>query len=97
MSGAVTTMLANFFGTDEMTFSMTSNTPQVIQKTRTYTRFSDAAADVVDARVYLGIHFRFADIVARQTGIARGQLGLQPLPAARRSELKVEFSNQASH
>ena len=67
-SGAVTTMLANFFGTDEITFSMTSNTPQVVQKTRTYTRFSDAAAEVVDARVYLGIHFRFADTVARRQG-----------------------------
>ena len=51
-----------------MTFSMTSNTPQVIQKTRTYTRFSDAAADVVDARIYLGIHFRSADTVARRQG-----------------------------
>ncbi len=67
-SGAVTTMLANFFGTDEVTFSMTSNTPQVVQKTRTYHRFSDAADDVVDARVYLGIHFRFADVVARRQG-----------------------------
>jgi PAP2 superfamily len=67
-SGALTTMLANFFGTDKVTFSMTSNTPQVIQKTRTYSRFSDAAEDVVDARVYAGIHFRFADIVARRQG-----------------------------
>jgi hypothetical protein len=47
---------------------MTSNTPQVVQKTRTYSRFSDAAEDVVDARVYLGIHFRFADVVARRQG-----------------------------
>ena len=67
-SGAVTTMLANFFGTDKMTFAMTSNVAQVVQKTRNYSRFSDAAADVVDARVYLGIHFRFADIVARRQG-----------------------------
>ena len=67
-AAAVTTMLANFFGTDEMTFSMTSNTPQVIQKTRTYNRFSAAAADVVDARIYLGIHFRSADTVARRQG-----------------------------
>ena len=67
-AAAVTTMLANFFGTDEMTFSMTSNTPQVVQKTRTYNRFSDAAADVVDARIYLGIHFRSADTVARRQG-----------------------------
>jgi hypothetical protein len=67
-SGALTTMLANFFGTDRVTFSMTSNTPQVIQKTRTYRRFSDAAEDVVDARIYAGIHFRFADTVARRQG-----------------------------
>ena len=67
-SGAVTTILANVFGTDEVTFLMTSNTSEVIQKTRMYNRFSDAAADVVDARVYLGIHFRFADLVARRQG-----------------------------
>jgi hypothetical protein len=40
----------------------------VINETRTYNRFSDAAADVVDARVYAGIHFRFADLVARRRG-----------------------------
>jgi hypothetical protein len=51
-----------------VTFSMTSNTPQVVQKSRTYHRFSDAADDVVDARVFLGIHFRFADVVARRQG-----------------------------
>jgi hypothetical protein len=67
-SSAVTTILANFFGTDKVTFSMTSNVPQVVRKTRTYARFSDAAADVVDARIYEGIHFRFADVVARRQG-----------------------------
>jgi hypothetical protein len=39
-----------------------------VQKTRTYERFSDAAQDVVDARVYLGIHFRSADTAARNQG-----------------------------
>jgi PAP2 superfamily len=67
-SGAVTTTLANFFGTDEVTFSITSTTPQAIQKTRTYRRFSDAAEDVVNARIYEGIHFRFADVVGRRQG-----------------------------
>ena len=33
-----------------------------------YTRFSHAADDVVNARIYLGIHFRFADVVARKQG-----------------------------
>ncbi len=64
-SGAATTMLANFFGTDEVPFSLTSTIAQAINKTRMYERFSDAAADVVNARIYEGIHFRFADEVAR--------------------------------
>ena len=67
-SGSATTMLANFFGTDEVTFSLTSTIAQVINKTRTYERFSDAADDVVNARIYEGIHFRFADTVARTQG-----------------------------
>jgi hypothetical protein len=39
-----------------------------VKKTRTYHRFSEAAQDVVDARIYLGIHFRFADTAARKQG-----------------------------
>jgi hypothetical protein len=66
VSGATSTMLANFFGTDTVTFSITSTFPQAIQKTRTYTRFSDAAEDIVDARIYQGIHFRFGDVVGRR-------------------------------
>ena len=42
--------------------------PQAVQKVRKYYRFSDAARDVVDARIYLGIHFRFADVAARTQG-----------------------------
>ena len=51
-----------------MTFTLTSNVPQVIQKTRTYNRLSDAADDIVDASIFLGIHFRTADEVARDQG-----------------------------
>jgi hypothetical protein len=51
-----------------LTFTLRSNIPQVIQKTRTYDRLSDAADDIVDARIYLGIHFRTADEVARDQG-----------------------------
>ena len=32
---------------------------------RFFTAFSDAADEVVDARMYMGIHFRFADTTAR--------------------------------
>ena len=51
-----------------MTFSVATTNPAASQQTRTYDYFSDAAADVVDARVYEGIHFRFADVEARKQG-----------------------------
>jgi hypothetical protein len=68
VSGAATRALALFFGTDEMTFSVTTTNPAALQQVRTYNRFSDAAADVVEARIYEGIHFRFADVQARKQG-----------------------------
>ena len=69
LSSSATRAFALFFGTDQMTFSVTTtNTGPTIQDTRTYSRFSDAAQEVVDARIYEGIHFRFADEAARQQG-----------------------------
>jgi hypothetical protein len=65
VAGSMTRTLALFFGTDRMTFDVTSVAPLAIIKTRTYQHFSDGAQDVVNARIYLGIHFRTADEVAR--------------------------------
>jgi hypothetical protein len=66
--GAMTRTLQLFFGRDRMTFEVTTLAPLAVQKTRTYHRFSDAAEDVVSARILLGIHFRFADTAARTQG-----------------------------
>ena len=66
--GAMTRTLALFFHRDRLTFEVTSLAPLAVQKTRVYDRFSDAADDVVEARIYLGIHFRFADTAARKQG-----------------------------
>jgi hypothetical protein len=35
---------------------------------RTYKKFSHAADEVVEARIYQGIHFRFADTDGRKLG-----------------------------
>ena len=68
-SGAATQALALFFGRDRMTFSATTtNVGPTIQDTRTYHRFSEARQEVVNARIYLGIHFRSADEAARKEG-----------------------------
>ena len=64
----MTRILKLFFRTDHVTFSLTSLHPLAVQTTRTYSRFSDAAQEVVDVRIYQGIHFRTADEVAREQG-----------------------------
>ena len=51
--------LQNFFGTDKINFTAFSNKSCT---TRSYERFSDALQEVIDARVWAGIHFRTADV-----------------------------------
>ena len=50
--------LQNFFRTDKIGFSAFSNKSCT---TRSFDRFSDALKEVIDARVWAGIHFRTAD------------------------------------
>ncbi len=69
ISGATSHMLALFFATDEVTFQIASTNPNAQQKTRTFTRFSDAESEVIDARVYVGIHYRNSDRVTRAQGL----------------------------
>jgi hypothetical protein len=68
VTGALTRSLALFFGKDDTTFTVTSDYPQATQKTRSYNRFSDMASDMVNVRIYHGIHFRFADEASREQG-----------------------------
>ena len=68
VSAAATRSLALFFDTNEMSFIVRTTNAAATQPTRTYNRFTDAAQDVVDARIYEGIHFRFADEEARKQG-----------------------------
>jgi hypothetical protein len=58
VSGAIVHTLQNFFGTDKIAFSAFSNKSCT---TRSFDRFSDALKEVIDARVWGGIHFRTAD------------------------------------
>jgi hypothetical protein len=68
VTAAMATSLRLFFGRDKMSFEMTSNVPAVVEKTRTYRRFSAAMRDAVEARMYLGIHFRFANTAGGDQG-----------------------------
>ena len=68
VTAAATHTLALYFGTDEFTFTVRTTNAGAMQQTRTYTSFSDAAEDVVDARIYEGIHFRFDDEAGEKQG-----------------------------
>ena len=71
LTGAFTRILQLYFRTDHLRFEVNKGTaPSVVicENPRTYERISDAAQEVVDARILLGIHFRTADEEARQLG-----------------------------
>ena len=68
LMGGVTQMLKQFFGTDKVTFNVTSAHANANPTVRTYDRFSDVSLDVVEVRIYQGIHFRSADLDGRRLG-----------------------------
>ena len=53
--------LEDFFRTDRIAFSATTISSAGTATTRSFARFSQAAEEIVDARVWGGIHFRNAD------------------------------------
>jgi hypothetical protein len=57
LSGSIVKTLQQFFGTDRIAWTDTNNAG----RTRSFTRFSDAIEEIIDARVWSGIHFRTAD------------------------------------
>jgi hypothetical protein len=64
--------LASFFGTDEMTFYATSSRfpidPTQPRERRYFNRFSDLTNEILNARIWAGIHFRNADVQAANLG-----------------------------
>jgi hypothetical protein len=64
--------LASFFGTDEMTFYATSSRfpidPTQPRERRYFSRFSDLTNEILEARIWAGIHFRNPDVQAEKLG-----------------------------
>ena len=73
VTGASMAALRHFFHRDSVGFTVTSvsaETPAtgLIDDTLEFDRFSDVALAVQDARVYLGIHYRFAQVAGDRIG-----------------------------
>ena len=61
--------LRDFFGTNQLEFSSTTSSPSLVPAlTRSYSSFSQAVDEILDARVWSGIHFRIADVHGAKIG-----------------------------
>jgi hypothetical protein len=69
LSGSIVKTLQQFFGTDEIAWTDTNNAGL----TRSFSSLSEAIDEIVDARVWSGIHFRAADVQGQR--IARHVAG----------------------
>jgi PAP2 superfamily len=65
ISGAVVETLQDFFGTDKIAFGTFSG---FSNSSRSFERFSEAINEIIDARVWAGIHFRTADVQGAALG-----------------------------
>ncbi len=86
LTAAVTTVMQLFFGTDNIVFTVSSPLQDLLVNPRQYLRLSDVQQDMVDVRIYQGIHFRFADVDGREQGVRIGHWAFQKFlrPAGRR-------------
>jgi hypothetical protein len=65
-AGAHVRVLQLFFGTDEIGFDVTSS--RFPGEPRHFDRFSDALPEIIEARIWAGLHFRTADVQAELLG-----------------------------
>ena len=62
VSSAILNTMRDFFGTDRVAFdAVSSRFPGTPAQTRHFHRFSQVLNEIIDARVWGGIHFRTAD------------------------------------
>lgn len=65
-------VMRNYFGTDNISFTVGTDEPIVSNVKRTFTSFSQAARENGLSRVYLGVHFRFDADAGYSSGMLLG-------------------------
>jgi hypothetical protein len=60
--------LASFFGSDVMSTGFFLTSGRYPGEHRLFSRFSDVTNEIVEARIWAGIHFRNADVQAAKLG-----------------------------
>jgi hypothetical protein len=67
-SGSVVEVLRAYFRTDAIHFTMSSAAPGLLQPVRSYDHFSQVLTDILDARIYGGMHYRNSTVVGAELG-----------------------------
>lgn len=78
-------VMEDFFGTDDITFSIGTDEPLYDgSELRTYDSFSEAAIENALSRIYIGVHYDFDAIYGTESGFAIGHYAFdqmaQPIP-----------------
>jgi hypothetical protein len=73
---AAARILRHVTGSDRFAFCMVSGSSVPAGSARCFKRFSEAAADNADSRVYLGYHFRFATTAGMRLGQRIGRVAV---------------------
>ena len=71
--GAWAGAMKSFFGTDTMTYTVTTEDPHAVGVTRTFTSFSAAAQENARSRIYLGVHYQFDGDYGVSSGTAMAE------------------------
>ena len=66
LDGAHLRVLQNFFGTDEIEFDVTSS--RFPGEPRHFDRFSQPLEEIIEARIWAGLHFRTGDVQGEELG-----------------------------
>lgn len=81
--GTWAAVLRLFFGTDNITFTGTTDDPNAVGVTRQFTSLSAAGREDGRSRIYLGVHYQFDADVGNSAGTAVGEFvvanALRPL------------------
>jgi hypothetical protein len=68
LTGAVAEVLATFLGTERINIDVTSPVPNLLHPTRHFDRADDLTEELMNARVWGGIHFRDATLEGAKLG-----------------------------
>jgi hypothetical protein len=82
-SGASTTVLRRFLHTDSRDFTVDSNAAGVTTPVRSYSSFSQVLDEVIDARVFGGMHYRSSVETGARVGKEAARLAVRAFRPAR--------------